>query len=285
VATLCEERKIPLVSPTATKETITDLGPHVFQTNLTKALETRLLARVAVHGMLRERFAILHPDTDEGRAIAARFTEELERQGGRVVATAAFNREITDFAAPIIQLRAAAPEAVFIPATATEMRLIAPQLIFHDLRAELFGPSSWNNSLLLREAGASMEQAVVPSEVALIPEARRQRFEELWRRRHPGTPSSSIGLKSFMATTRIIDALDPEGGDTRQRRRSRIETGLLEADPQDGAMSSQPLRVVRNGSLEALPVSLFPGLASPEPESSLPGLDELPSGEEDQPGS
>ncbi len=283
VATLCEERGVPLVSPTATKETITDLGPHVFQTNLTKALETRLLARVAVHGMLRERFAILHPDTDEGRAIAARFTEELERQGGRVVATAAFNREITDFAAPIIQLRAAAPEALFIPATATEMRLIAPQLIFHDLRAELFGPSSWNNSLLLREAGGSMEQAVVPSEVALIPEARRQRFEELWRRRFPGTPSSSIGLKSFMATSRIIDALDPEGGDTRQRLRARIEIGLLEADPQDGAMNSQPLRVVRNGSLEALPVALFPGLAPPEPEPGLPGLDELPAGEMDQP--
>ena len=47
---------------------------------------------------------------------------------------------------------------------------------FHDLRAELFGLSSWNNSLLLREAGASMEQAVMPSEVALIPESRRQRF-------------------------------------------------------------------------------------------------------------
>ena len=283
VATLCEEREIPLVSPTATKETITDLGPHIFQTNLTKALETRLLARVAVHGMLRERFAILHPDTDEGRSIAARFTEELERQGGRVVATAVFNREITDFAAPIIKLRGAAPEAVFIPATATEMRLIAPQLIFHDLRAELFGPSSWNNSLLLREAGASMEQAVVPSEVALIPEARRQRFEQLWRRRFPGTPSSSIGLKSYMATTRIIDALDAEGGDTRQRLRSRIEIGLLEAGPEDGAMGSQPLRVVRNGQLVALPVGLFPGLAPPEPEPGLPGLDELPAGETDQP--
>lgn len=270
VATLCEERGVPLVSPTATKETITDLGPHVFQTNLTKALETRLLARVAVDGLKRDRFAILHPDTDEGRAIAARFTEELQRRGGRVVATATFDREVTDFAAPIIQLRAAAPEALFIPATPTEMRLIAPQLIFHDLRAELFGPSSWNNGLLLREAGASMEQAIVPSDVALIPEARRDTFEELWRRRNPRTPSSAIGMKSFMAVSRIIEALDPEGGDTRQRLRERIEAGLQESGDEDGDASVQPLRVVRDGELVALPVGLLPGLAPRQTDHLTP---------------
>ncbi|RKZ11370.1 hypothetical protein DRQ32_06090 [bacterium] len=283
VATLCEERGVPLVSPTATKETITDLGPHVFQTNLTKSLETRLLARVAVLGMLRVRFGILHPDTDEGRSIAARFTDELQRHGGRVVATASFDREITDFAAPIIRLRQSAPEALFIPATPTDMRLIAPQLIFHDLRAELFGPSSWNNSLLLREAGASMEQAVVPSDVALIPEARRQRFEDLWRRRYPHTPSSSIGMKSFMATSRIIDALDPEGMDTRQRLRERLEVGLQEGDEDGGAASSQPLRVVRASELVALPVALLPGLTAPV-EGDLESLDMLDEQEPDQPG-
>ena len=271
VATLCEERGVPLISPTATKETIKELGSYIFQTNLTKDRETRLLVRVAVKGMLRERFAILHPDTDEGRSIAARFTSELERQGGRVVATAAYDREVTDFAVPIIQLRKAAPEAIFIPATANDMRLIAPQLTFHDLRAELFGLSSWNNSLLLREAGASMEQAVMPSEVALIPEQRRQRFEDLWRRRFPSTSSTPIGLKSYMATLTLIEALDPEGGDTRQRLRARLDAGFVEMDTSEGDESAVPLRVVRAGSLVGLPIAIFPGLVVPEPEEFLPG--------------
>jgi ABC-type branched-subunit amino acid transport system substrate-binding protein len=292
VATLCEERGVSLVSPTAVKETIKDLGPHVFQTNLTKDRETRLLVRVAVRGMLRERFAILHPDTDQGRSIADRFALELERQGGQVVATAAFNNEMTDFAVPIIQLRDAAPEAIFVPANANEMRLIAPQLIFHDLRAQLFGLSSWNNSLLLREAGASMEQAVTPSEVALIPEDKRLRFEELWRRRFPQTSSTPIALKSYMAALQVIDSLDPEGRDTRQRLRLRLEENLLEMEPKGGDETTAPLRVVRGGELVGLPVALFPGLApTPEvpeipPEDGLDGLDE--AGESDtapnQPG-
>lgn len=266
VATLCEERGVPLVSPTATKETIKEIGPHVFQTNLTKDRETRLLVRVAVKGMLRERFAVLHPDTDEGRSIAARFTAELERQGGHVVAVASYDREVTDFAVPIIQLRKAAPEAIFIPATANDMRLIAPQLTFHDLRAELFGLSSWNNSLLLREAGASMEQAVMPSEVALIPEERRQRFESLWRRRFPNSSSTPIALKSYMAALTVIEALAREGGDTRQRLRTSLEAGFVEMDATDGDDSAAPLRVVRAGELVGLPIAIFPGLVDPQPE-------------------
>jgi branched-chain amino acid transport system substrate-binding protein len=270
VATLCEERGVPLISPTATKETIRELGPHVFQTNLTKDRETRLLVRVAVKGMLRERFAILHPDTDEGRSVAARFSAELERQGGRVVVSTAYDREVTDFAVPIIEMRKAAPEAIFIPATANDMRLIAPQLTFHDLRAELFGLSSWNNSLLLREAGASMEQAVMPSEIALIPEARRQRFEDLWRRRFSNTSSTPIGLKAYMAALTVIEALDPEGRSTRQRLTTRLEAGFVEMDATEGDDSAAPLRVVRAGELVGLPIALFPGLVDPDPDDLVP---------------
>jgi ABC-type branched-subunit amino acid transport system substrate-binding protein len=156
------------------------------------------------------------------------------------------------------------------------MRLIAPQLVFHDLRAELFGPSSWNNSLLLREAGASMEQAVVPSDVAMIPEARRQRFEELWERRYPRTPSSPISLKAYMATLRIIDALAPDALNTRQRLTSRLASGLAEGDGSEGDRTSQRLRFVDGGELRALPVGLFPGLAFAAPDPLRPGLEELP---------
>jgi ABC-type branched-subunit amino acid transport system substrate-binding protein len=167
---------------------------------------------------------------------------------------------------PIIQLRKAAPEAIFIPATANDMRLIAPQLTFHDLRAELFGLSSWNNSLLLREAGASMEQAVMPSEVPLIPEERRQRFESLWRRRFPNSSSTPIALKSYMAAVTVIEALGREGGDTRQRLRTSLEAGFVEMDATDGDDSAAPLRVVRAGELVGLPIAIFPGLVEPQPE-------------------
>ena len=113
-----------------------------------------------------------------------------------------------------------------------------------------------------------MEQAVVPSDVALVPEARRERFEELWNRRFPNSPSTAIGLKSYLATMRIIESLDPEGKDTRARLRLRLESGLEGPDPAAADRASQPLRIVRDGQLEPLPVALLPGLAprAVEPE-------------------
>ena len=262
VAVLCEERGVPLVSPTATKETISELGAYVFQTNSTKSFETSLLARAAVQALQRRRFGLLYPEGEEGAALARRFGEDVRRLGGEVVVQRSFDRSATDFGGLVRELRGFAPEAIFIPANPTEVRLIAPQLVFHDLRVQLLGLSSWNNSLLLREAGSALDRAVFPSDVALIPEEQRERFEELWSRRFRQRASNPFGLKSYFGLRRIIEGLDPQGGNTRDRLRASLEAGLL---GQSGGIAVagglERLRIVHDGQIEAFPVALFPSLA------------------------
>ena len=280
VATLCEERGVPLISPTATKETIGDLGPHVFQTNLTKDFETRMVARAGVLALRRERFGILHPAGEEGLALAARFQDEVERWGGSVVVQRAYDRSATDFGGLLREMRILAPEALFVPASPSEMRLIAPQLVFQDLRAQLLGPSSWNNSLLVREVGPSLDRAIFPSDVALIPEDERLRFERLWDRRFPSSASNAFGLKTYFAVHRVVEALDRESGNTRQRLRDRIEGGFLsaaggETGPGGGL---QRLRMIQDGRIREFPSELFPGLArasAPVDSTLMPFLPEL----------
>jgi branched-chain amino acid transport system substrate-binding protein len=258
VATLCQERGVPIVSPTATKETIGDLGSFVFQANLTKDIEARMVARAGVLALQRQRFGILYPNGEEGQALAARFRDEVQRWGGRVVVERGYERSTTDFAAEMRDLRALAPEALYVPAGPTEMRLIAPQLVFRDVRTQLLGPSNWNNSMLLREAGASLERAVFPSDVAAVPEEERQRFEELWRRRTPGSPPDAIGLKSYFAMRSVVGALDRETGNTRQRVRDRLDAILLSGGEASQAGLLQPLRVVQDGRVTVFPAAAFP---------------------------
>lgn len=258
VATLCEERGVPLVSPTATKETIGDLGDHVFQTNLTKAVETAMVARAGVKALRRTRYGVLFPQGEQGAAIALQFAHEVERWGGRVVVELPFNPSATDFRVVIRELRKHAPEALYVPASPNVMRLIAPQLVFHDLRAQLLGPSSWGNSLLLREAGTSMERAIFPSSVALISADDQARFEELWSRRRPGSPSDPIGLKTFFAVRRVIDALDPDAGNTRTRVRDRIEAGLIGGGVARGETGLERLAMIEGGAIVPFPAHIFP---------------------------
>jgi branched-chain amino acid transport system substrate-binding protein len=270
VATLCQERGVPLISPTATQETIGDLGNYVFQTNLTRSVETRLVAEAAVDKLLRRRFAILYPQSEEGETAAEIFREEVERRGASVVASIPLERGVVDYRTVVAGLRAVGPEAIFAPVNPTEMRLIAPSLTFYGIETQLLGPSSWNNSLMLRESGDSLDRALFPSDIAQIPESERQRFEELWERRYRGQPSSQFALKTYFAVGRILDAMD-SGADSREA----LQVYFEEHFSSQGVLGLEKLRMLVDGKFEPFPVGMFPVAALPSPLPAVAPVEKM----------
>ena len=103
-----------------------------------------------------------------------------------------------------------------------------------------------------------MERAIFPSSVALISQADQDHFEELWSRRRPGTPSDPIGLKSYFAVRRVIEALDPEAGNTRTRVRDRIEARLVGGEAGARSTGLERLAMIEAGEIVPFPVELFP---------------------------
>jgi len=259
VATLCQERGVPLVSPTATQETIGELGPFVFQTNLTKAVETRLVATAAVDYLRKRRFAIVHPKSDEGVGAAELFAGQVRAAGAEVVAVEALERGTTAFGAVLRRLRAAGPEAIFAPLSASEMRLLAPQFTFYEVETQLLGPSGWNNSLLSREVGDYLDRAIFPSDIALIPNAERDRFDALWRRRFPGSPSSPFALKTYFAVQQILLALE-EGVEGRDAMRVHLDR-RLGFGGESARLGLEKLRMLVDGEVQPFPLDIFPGAA------------------------
>jgi branched-chain amino acid transport system substrate-binding protein len=272
VAVLCQERGVPLISPTATNENISQLGSFVFQTNLTQNFETQLVARVAVEALLRRRFAILYPDDEDGRSKADVFAAEVERLGARVVSSQPLQRGQTDFGAAIRRVRDDGPEALFLPVAPSEMRLLGPQLVFNDLRVQLLGPSTWNNSSLLRQAKDSLDRAVIPSDQALVSQEQSEHFARQWRRRFPERAASPFAQKSYFAMRRVIDSLDPDGEDTRERLRSKIESAFL-MPGESGDSPFEKLRVLVDGSPRLFPVADFPGLTAPMADAAMDSLE------------
>ncbi|HEX9641200.1 MAG TPA: penicillin-binding protein activator [Candidatus Krumholzibacteria bacterium] len=260
VATLCQERGVPLISPTATQETIVELGNYIFQTNLTRNVETRLVAEAAVEKLHRRRFAILYPQTEEGKNAAEFFQVEVERRGARVVAALPLERGVTDYAVVLKGLRELRPEAIFAPVSPSEMRLIAPQLTFNGIETQLLGPSSWNNSLLGREVGEFLDRALFPSDIALIPEAERERFHELWDRRYRGQPSNPFALKSYFAVRRVLEAM-ADGADSRESLQQYFEEHFSIGGA-DRRLGLEKLRMLVDGKFEPFPVEIFPVVAT-----------------------
>lgn len=157
-------------------------GPSVFQNAFRPENEAQFMATFAMKEKNFKRIAILAPDTEYGHLLAQTFTDIVRQSGGDIVRVAFFPTGSRDFSPWIKALVNADPknsqprpkdarqnepngkdpypksaadfEALFLPANAQEVRLIAPQAAFFGLRQPevmLLGTSLWNKPELLKE--------------------------------------------------------------------------------------------------------------------------------------
>lgn len=221
---------VPLVSPTATNDHVWELGAGIFQTNLTGLHEVRLLAQLATTVMLKERFAILHENTPEGKRHAQVFASEVEQFGGEVVAVAKYNLADTDFKKAILEMKKKRPEVIFTPATVDQMVLLAPQLDFYKAGALIMGLSNWNSERLFQRTGKIMERAVFPNDLALFPTLWTGEFNARWDGKNYPKEATALALKSYQAMRLLLDTIHQSGAANRGQLQDALIRRLANRD-------------------------------------------------------
>jgi branched-chain amino acid transport system substrate-binding protein len=181
-------RRIPIISPTATKSGLTSIGPYVYQANVDIETRSEALARYAVKNLGLKRFAILSPSDMYGEIASNTFSKTVENLGGEMIAFEKFYENTQDFKSQITRIRKlgminlatqmklaqssklSAPEidsvysvyfppdstgqdeystpmnhidALFLPLYAEDIKYIAPQLAFYNIKTQLLGGDNW----------------------------------------------------------------------------------------------------------------------------------------------
>ena len=132
---------VPLVSlhPAAELLQAAD-SPLVFHAVHSAEQRARALARRALEAGVKD-FAILAPDSGYGRQVGGAFKAEVERGGGQVVVEVKFKPAATSFSGEIARLKKPF-QALFVPAQAKSLELIAPALAAGNLNARPPGEKS-----------------------------------------------------------------------------------------------------------------------------------------------
>jgi ABC-type branched-subunit amino acid transport system substrate-binding protein len=156
-----ERRGVPLIALTARDEVL-GTGSWIFRNSVTPAAQVKTLIQYATLHQGAFRFAVLYPDNTSGRLFRDLFAANLDQSRYRLIATVAYAPNLTDFKHAIAQLRAhGAFDALFIPDSAREVALLAPQLVYYGItNVLLLGPSGWNHEELAKLAGAYLTRAV-----------------------------------------------------------------------------------------------------------------------------
>lgn len=215
-------REVPLISPTATEERISSIGRYIFQLNPSSTVQGRAIATFATREMGLRTFAMLHPSDTYGYGVAESFAEQVERAGGTIVAQESYDLGTTDFSEHITNIHTAEPEAVFIPGFPDEIVLIAPQLRYFGVEAQLLGADGWNSERVVLMGEEYVEGAVfVVPESSGEPTVTTSGFAERYRRRY-GSAASATAALAYDAMAVLAECLAGEPTD-RQGLRVRLE--------------------------------------------------------------
>ena len=181
-APVAQKAEIPLFS--FAQRTGDDLQ-YFFRLNPTHFEQVKKLVQYAIEGSSLHRFALLYPDDPYGHEWASLVRQEVEQQGGTMVA-AEFYGLSSDSISEAIQRLIGVPvgskpqshregkeekqkveipfEVLFIPDYYKNVARVVPQLAYHDVRgAQILGTSAWNSPDLLEFTGRSLEGAVFPA--------------------------------------------------------------------------------------------------------------------------
>ncbi|HJU04356.1 MAG TPA: penicillin-binding protein activator [Nitrospiraceae bacterium] len=231
MAGLAEQSDTPFITPSATMSDVHRLGNYVLSTAMTHPQQVQRLAEHALGNLGYRRFCILYPDTAYGQELAHLFGAEVKKRGGELIAVESYKETDTDFGPQIRRIKeedlkrygqaettktskgtartiyTPGFDAIFLPADSGQVALIAPQLLFYDVKVHLLGSNTWNSSDLLRLADRSIDGSIfVDGFFADSPDQHVREFVDRYRRRFQAEPSL-FSAQAYDAMRVVLEAI------------------------------------------------------------------------------
>jgi branched-chain amino acid transport system substrate-binding protein len=154
---IAQQNKIPMVS-SSTNPNVTKIGNYVFRICFIDSFQGTVMAKFALNSLKKTRVAVLTDvRQDYSVGLAQFFKEYFTKNGGTVVAEQSYSSGDQDFKAQLTSIKAANPEAIFVPGYYNEVGLIALQARELGITVPLMGGDGWDSPALTKIGGAALE--------------------------------------------------------------------------------------------------------------------------------
>jgi branched-chain amino acid transport system substrate-binding protein len=207
-ASVAGEKKIPLVTSSATAIALTGMNPYIFRVIPSNYFQAASLAKVAWQKYNFKRVAILFMQDDYSKDLKDAFTKEYTALGGVVTEAKGFEPTDTDFRMQLTALAGTRPDALFIPAqhVATARLLLRAREM--GLRFPFLAGETAFTEEVLKNAGRAAEGLVVSGSALDVsnPGASLKKFMDDFKKKY-GEDPDAYAAYTYDATLALIAAL------------------------------------------------------------------------------
>lgn len=259
VAPICQQNKIPQISPSSTNPKVTEMGDYIFRVCFIDPFQGTVMAKFAKDTLKAKNVALL---TDVASAysvgLATFFKETFVKNGGMIVMEQKYSGGDKDFKAQLTAIKGVTPEAIFIPGYYTDVGLIARQARDLGITVPLFGGDGWESSKLIEIGGPAIEGAYFSTHFS--PEEQdpvKQEFVAKFKKTYNEAPDAmaALGYESAML---LADAIKRAGSTDGAKVRDALAatkdfagiTGSITIDKDRNATKPAVILQVKDGKFQ-----------------------------------
>ena len=252
---IAQRRHIPMITPSSTNETVTQIGDYIFRVCFIDPFQGLVMARFAREQLHLERVAIFK---DQGSAystgLADAFRRTFTQMGGQIVDEQSYRATDTHFSAQLGSIMGNNPQAVFVPGYYTNVALIARESRGLGFTGPFLGGDGWDAPALYQNdadtlVGSYFSESFAPDHPVT---ARGQAFVAQYRARYNAEANGLAALGYDSALT-LFDAIRRAGTTDAPRLREAIAatrnlegaTGLITLDENRNAIKSAVILAVQ----------------------------------------
>jgi len=255
-APICQNAKIPLISPGATATQVTARGDYIFRVCFIDEFQGTVMAKFARDTLKLNRVAILSSvSSAQSVGLAKYFRERFTADGGTLAIEQKYGEGDKDFRAQLTAIKAAGVEGVFVPGYYAEAALIARQARDLGLTAHFMGVDGWESPELVAVGGAAVEGAYLSTHYS--PENKSSKvvdFNARFRARW-GVDTNALSALGYDSAMVLIDAIKRAGTTEGPKLRDALAatkdfngaTGRITFDAQRNPTKSAVVLTVKDG--------------------------------------
>ncbi|MEA3187095.1 MAG: branched-chain amino acid transport system substrate-binding protein [Chthoniobacter sp.] len=257
-APICQQNKIPMISPASTNPKVTEVGDYVFRVCFIDPFQGTVMAKFAAGKGWKKVAVLTDVKQDYSVGLAQFFKEGVSKGGGEIVKEQSYSTGDKDFKAQLTSIKATKPEAIFVPGYYAEVALIARQARQLGIKAPLLGGDGWVGESLLPVGGAALDGCFFSCHFSADDEAPVvQDFVKKFRAKYNGTPDdmAALGYDSAMI---LADAIKRADGTDSAKLRDAIAatkdypavTGKITLNEQRNATKSAVILGIESGKFK-----------------------------------
>ena len=257
-APICQQSKIPMISPASTNPKVTEVGDYIFRVCFIDPFQGTVMAKFsAAKGW--KRFAVLTDvKQDYSVGLAQFFKEGVAKAGGEIVKDQNYSSGDKDFKAQLTSIKPAKPDAIFVPGYYGEVALIAKQARQLGIKVPLLGGDGWVGESLLPVGGTALDGCFFSKHFSEEADAAKG-FVSRFTAKYGAAPDdmAALGYDSAMI---LANAIKRANGTEPSKLRDAIAgtkdyegiTGKITIDPNRNASKSAVIMTIEGAKFKYL---------------------------------